>query len=164
MSLKRKNPYASSSSPAPSMQTKPPAAAVAPQAAASVAPARTGVPLAAEAAVLPPDALQVALASPLETPKRKPDSVGDAGSPRLAEEIERLTEERLFRYQEFILTIQQQTGVSADVLSVLREYPYHGDDSRTAEALNVLIGAGLAHASGLTARGKLLRQKISKTD
>jgi hypothetical protein len=58
-----------------------------------------------------------------------------------------------------LIKLQQQTGVSAEALAALMNHPHHNEADGTRD-LQILLGAGLATAGGLSARGQVLKQKV----
>ena len=151
MSPKKKNPYATSTS----RSSRTPQAGLEPAPAATAEPAPVAAPSGPSVVVVP----TAAAAEP------------DAGQPGEASVEATQTEIDLATLQSVmgeaadglisgLVEVHQQTGVGLRCLAALVGVP--PDATVAAQNLQVLIDAGLSTASGLTARGQVLRTKVLK--
>lgn len=146
MSPKKKNPYAMNGGAAGAAPAEPKRTAAA---------AASAAPVVAPVAPVAPVATPVVPVTPVAAP------VVPVAAPVAAEVLKPIIE-FVNRVDAGLLQMQQQTGVSAEALAVLRKYPAIGGEVETAEGLQILLKAGLATAAGLTSRGQLLKQKVMK--
>lgn len=151
---KKKNPYetAKATEPgrAPRAESRPAQARAARPAVAPVAPVAPAAPVTPSTPAAPAAAV---VSAPTEAPAEvaSVDAQLDALRAMLGMAADKVS--------SGLIKLQQQTGVSVEALAALVNHPHH-NEADGARALQILLGAGLATAGGLTARGQVLKQKV----
>jgi hypothetical protein len=154
---KKKNPYETAKATelgrAPRAESKPAQARAARPAAAPVAPVAPVAPAALVAPSTPAAPAAAVVSAPTEAPAEvaSVDAQLDALRAMLGMAADKVS--------SGLIKLQQQTGVSVEALAALMNHPHH-NEADGARALQILLGAGLATAGGLTARGQVLKQKV----
>lgn len=151
---KKRNPYETAKAPepgrAPRAEARPAQARAARPAAAPATPAAPAAPVAPSTPAAPAAAV---VSAPTEAPAEgaSVDAQLDALRSMLGAAADKVS--------SGLIKLQQQTGVSAEALAALMSHPHH-NETDGARDLQILLGAGLATAGGLTARGQILKQKV----